>query len=174
MTGFIKKNGHLKYQNATFRKSNKLRIMCNSPGVYIPSFGIKRDGFSDLSKWLPAISSLVRTILHDVALLIMIGWWHLLCKLSMIPSCHQGIQNLHIHWKYPSGSGVYSHMVRHFPAALPSVAKRSAVASVLFTVTSPQGHVNHMFTIMTLPRSPNSAIFIAPEQCIFHSDVECR
>ena len=61
-------------------------------------------------------------------------------------------------------------MVRHFPAASPSVAKRSAVASVLFTVTSPQGHVNHVFTIMTLPRSPNSEIFIAPEQCIFHSD----
>ena len=40
----------------------------------IPSFGIKRDGFSVLSKWLPAISPIVRTILHGVALLIMIGW----------------------------------------------------------------------------------------------------
>ena len=65
-------------------------------------------------------------------------------------------------------------MVRHFPAASPSVAKWSAVTSVLFTVTSSQGHVNHVFTIMTLPYSPNSEIFIAPEQYIFHSDGERR
>ena len=92
----------------------------------------------------------------------------------MIPPCHLGIQNLHIHWRYPSGSGIYSHMVRHFPAASSSVAKRLAAASMLFTVTSSQGHVNHVFTIMTPPYSPNSAIFIAPEQYIFHSDGERR
>ena len=138
---------------------------------YIPSFRIKRNGVGDLSKWLPAISPIVHTILHGVALLIMIGWNHLLCKPSMIPSCHLGIQNLHIHWRYPSGSGFYSHMVRDFPAASPSVAKRSTVASVLFTVTSSQGHVNHVFTIMTLP---HTEIFIAPEQYIFHSNGKRR
>ena len=47
-------------------------------------------------------------------------------------------------------------------------------ASVLFTVTLSQGHVNHVFTIMTLAHSPNSEIFIAPEQYIFHSDGERR
>ena len=69
----------------------------------------------------------------------------------MIPTCHVGIQKLHIHWKYPSGSGIYSHTVRHFPAASPSTAKRSTVDSTLFTVTAPQGHVNHVITIMNLP-----------------------
>ena len=59
-----------------------------------------------------------------------------------------------------------------FPAVSPSVVKRSAVT--LFTVTSSPGHVNHVFTIMTLPHSPNSEIFIAPEQYIFHSDGERR
>ena len=46
---------------------------------------------------------------------------------------------------------------------------RFAIGSetVLFAVTSSQGHVNHVFTIMRLPHSPNSEIFIAPEQCIF-------
>ena len=102
----------------------------------------------------------------------MIRWQHLLCKPSMIPPCHLGIQNLHIHWRYPSGSGIYSHMVRHFTAASPSAAKRSTVASVLFTVTSSRGHGNHVFTIMTLQHSPNSEIFIVPEQYISHSDGE--
>ena len=92
----------------------------------------------------------------------------------MTPPCHRGIQNVHIHWKYPSGSGIYSHMIRHFPTASPSAAKRSTVASVLFTVTPSQGHVYHVFTIMTLPHPPNSEIFIAPEQYIFHSDGERR
>ena len=58
-------------------------------------------------------------------------------------------------------------MVRHFPAASPSAAKRSTVASVLFTVTSSQGHVNHVFTIMMLPHSPNSEIFIAQNNTFF-------
>ena len=62
-------------------------------------------------------------------------------------------------------------MVRHFPAASPSAAKRWTVASVLFTVTSSQGHVNHVFTIMMLPHSPNSEIFIAPEQYITMTSV---
>ena len=62
-------------------------------------------------------------------------------------------------------------MIRHFPAASPSAAKQSTVASVLFTVTSSQGHVNHVFTIMTLFHSPNSEIFIAPEQYIFITTV---
>ena len=48
---------------------------------------------------------------------------------------------------------LYSHRVRHFLAASPSVAKRSAVASVVFTVTSSQGHVNHLFTITSVWRS---------------------
>ena len=69
---------------------------------------------------------------------------------------------------------LFTHMVRHFPAASPSAAKRWTVASVLFTVTSSQGHVNHVFTIMMLPHSPNSEIFIAPEQYIFHNDGERR
>ena len=63
---------------------------------------------------------------------------------------------------------------RHFPAAWPLAAKRWTVALVLFTVTSSQGHVNQVFTIMTLPHSPNSEIFIAPEQYIFHKDDEHR
>ena len=153
-----------------FRKYNKLQIMCNSTGI----MKFKRNWVSDLSKCLPAISPIVCTILHGVALLIMIGWQHLLCKPSMIPPCHLGIQNMHMHWRYPSGSGIYSHMVRHFTAASPSAAKRSTVVSVLFTVTSSRGHVNHVFTIMTLHHSPNSEICIAPEQYIFHSDGERR
>ena len=91
-------------------------------------------------------------------------------KPSMIPHCHLGIKNLLIHWRYPSGSGIYSHMVRRFLAALPSAAKRSTVALVLFTVTSSQGHVNHVSTNMMIPHSPNSEIFIAPKQYIFHND----
>ena len=71
----------------------------------------------------------------------MIGRPNLLCRPSMITPCQLGIQKLHIHWKYPSGSGIYSHTVRHFPAASPSTAKRSTVESTLFTVTSSPGHV---------------------------------
>ena len=75
---------------------------------------------------------------------------NLLCRPSMIPTCQLGIQNLHIHGKYPSGSGIYSHIVRHFLAPSPSTVKRSTVDSTLFTVMSSPGHVNHVFTIMTL------------------------
>ena len=45
---------------------------------------------------------------------------------------------------------IYSHTVRHFPAASPSTAQRSTVDSTLFTVTSSPGQVNHVITIMTL------------------------
>ena len=93
---------------------------------------------------------LVRTILHGAGLLIMIARPNLLCRTSMITPCQLGIQKLHLHWKYPSGSGIYSHTVRHFPAASPSTAKRSTVESTLFTLTSSPGHVNHVTTIMTL------------------------
>ena len=75
---------------------------------------------------------------------------------------------------YPSGSGIYSHVVRHLTTASPSAAKRSTVASVLLTLTSARGHVNHVFTIMTLPHSSSSEILIAPEQYNFHSDGERR
>ena len=85
---------------------------------------------------------LVRTILHGAGLLIMITRPNLLCRTSMITPCQLGIQKLHLHWKYPSGSWIYSHTVRHFPAASPSTAKRSTVESTLFTVTSSPGHVN--------------------------------
>ena len=61
----------------------------------------------------------------------MIGWLHVLCKTSMIPPCHLGIQNLHMQWRYPSGSGIYSQMVRHFPAASPPAAKRSTLRCCL-------------------------------------------
>ena len=105
---------------------------------------------STWSKWPPAIYLLVRTILHGAGLLIMIARPNLLCRTSMITPCQLGIQKLHLHWKYPSGSGIYSHTVRHFPAASPSTAKRSTVESTLFTVTSSPGHVNHVTTIMTL------------------------
>ena len=99
----------------------------------------------------PAIYLLVRTIVHGAGLLIMIGRPNLLCRTSMLTPCQLGIQKLHIHWKYPSGSGIYSHTVRHFlSAASPSTAKRSTVESTLFTVTSSPGHVNHVTTIMTL------------------------
>ena len=57
------------------------------------------------SKWPPAIYLLVRTILHGVVISIMIVRPNLLCRLSMIPTCQLGIQKLHIHWKYFSGSG---------------------------------------------------------------------
>ena len=153
--------------------------MCNSPGIMkfsshqntTPRSGSsKMESVTCQNGYRPS----VHTILHGVALLIMIGWQHLLCKPSMIPPCHLGIQNLHIHWRYLSGSGIYSHMVRHFTDALPSAAKRLTVASVLFTVTSSRGNVNHVFTIMTLPHSLNSEIFIAPEQYIFHGDGEHR
>ena len=105
---------------------------------------------STWSKWPPAIYLLVRTILHGAGLLIMIARPNLLCRTSMITPCQLGIQKLYLHWKYPSGSGIYSHTVRHFPAASPSTAKRSTVESTLFTVTSSPGHVNHVTTIMTL------------------------
>ena len=80
--GFIKKNGHLKYQNATFQKDQQVATYVQKPWYYeikltsryIPSFGIKRNGVSDLSKWLPAISPIVCTILNGMALLTMIGW----------------------------------------------------------------------------------------------------
>ena len=77
---------------------------------------------STWSKWPPAIYLLVRTILHGAGLLIMIARPNLLCRTSMITPCQLGIQKLHLHWKYPSGSGIYSHTVRHFPAASPSTA----------------------------------------------------
>ena len=47
-----------------------------------------------LSKWLPATYPLVRTILHGVGLIIMIGWPHSLWKTGMIPPCHLDIQNV--------------------------------------------------------------------------------
>ena len=104
---------------------------------------------STWSKWPPAIYLLVRTILHGAGLLIIIARPNLLCRTSMITPCQLGIQKLHLHWNY-SGSGIYSHTVRHFPAASPSTAKRLTVESTLFTVTSSPGHVNHVTTIMTL------------------------
>ena len=36
-------------------------------------------------------------ILHGVGLIIMIGWPHLLCKISMIPHCHLSIQKPPVH-----------------------------------------------------------------------------
>ena len=96
---------------------------------------------TSLSKWLPDISPLVHTILPGVGLSIMIRWPHLLCKPSMIPPCHLGIQQLHTHWKYPSGSGIYSHTVSHFP-----VASRWPTASILFTAVSLRSQsVNHIW-----------------------------
>ena len=130
---------------------------------------------STWSKWPPAIYLLVRTILHGAGLLIMIARPNLLCRTSMITPCQLGIQKLHLHWKYPSGSGIYSHTVRHFPAASPSTAKRSTVESTLFIPWR-----NHRVTWITWPplwrspHSPNSEIFTAPEQYVFHSDGERR
>ena len=71
---------------------------------------------------------------------------------NMIPPCHQGIQKLlHTHWKYPSGSGIYSHTVSHFPTASHRLWSDRPTVSTLFTVTSSQGHLNHVITIMAHP-----------------------
>ena len=102
---------------------------------------------------MTAIYLLVRTIVRGAGLLIMIGRPNILCRTRMITPCQLGIQKLHIHWKYPSGSGIYSHTARYFlPAASPSTAKRSTVESTLFTVTSSPGHVNHVTTIESFTR----------------------
>ena len=70
---------------------------------------------------------------------------------SMIPPCHLGIQKLHIPQKNPSGSRIYSYVVSHFLAALHRQRSDWPTASLLFTVMSSQGHMNHVITIMTLP-----------------------
>ena len=106
--------------------------------------------FTALSKGLPATYPLVRTIVHGVGLIIMIGWPHLLCRTCLIPPCHFGIQKLHIHRKYPTGSGMYSHTLNHFLAASHQQRSPRSTASTLFTVPSSQGHVNHVITIMAL------------------------
>ena len=153
-----------------YRKKNMFWITCNSPGtmklsshqkISPHSVSIQWTGVSGLSKWLPAIiSPMVRTIWHGMALLIMIGWPHLICEPSMIPPCHLGIQKLHIHWRCPSGSGIYSHTVRHFPATSPSAAKWS-------TVMSSEGYVNHVITIMTHPSFTKFWNFYCPRTIHF-------
>ena len=84
----------------------------------------------------------------------------------MIPPCHLGIQNLHMQWRYPSGSGIYSQNL--FPEFIPgrfATGSETIDASVLFTVTLSQGHVNHVFIIIhrilksLLPQ--NNTFFIA-------------
>ena len=71
-----------------------------------------------------------------------------------------------------SGSGIYSDALSHLPGAQHRPRSYRPTTSMLFTVTSSPGHVNHEATIMTLLSLPNSEIFIAPEQYIFHSDGE--
>ena len=127
-----------------------------------------------LSKWLPTTYPLVRTILHGVGLIIMIGWPHLLCKTSMIPPCHLGIKKLHIHRKYPSGSGIYSHTVNHFLAASHRQRSHQSTASTLFTMRSSQGHVNHVTTNMTLLSLTELWNLYCQRTIHFHSEGERR
>ena len=49
-----------------------------------------------------------------------------------------------------SGSGIYSDAVSHLPGAQHRPRSYRPITSMLFTVTSSPGHVNHVATIMTL------------------------
>ena len=117
---------------------------------------------------------LVRTILHGVVLFMMIGWPNLLCRLSMIPPCQLGIQKLHIHWKYPSGFGfIHTRSDTSRPLRHRQRSYRPSIRRCL-------SWRRHQVTWITWPplwrspHSPNSEIFIAPAQYIFHSDGERR
>ena len=48
------------------------------------------------------------------------------------------------------GSGIYSDAVSHLPVAQHRQRSDRPTTSMLFTVTSSPGHVNHVTTIMTL------------------------
>ena len=123
-------------------------------------------------QWLPTTSPLSRTISHEMDMLISMGWPQLLCKPSMIPPCHLGIQKLHIHWKCLLD--------------LEFIQTRSVTCRALSTDREATGRSRRYclswrhrrvtwITWLPLWRSfhlPNSEIFIAPEQYIFHSDGE--
>ena len=104
----------------------------------------------------------------------MIRWPHLLCKPSMIPPCHLGIQKLHIHWRYPSGPGIYSYMA----ATSGTLRIDSEAIGAPFHCCLPWRHHMAMWItwlpLLRISHLQNSEIFIAPEQCIFHSNCEHR
>ena len=89
----------------------------------------------------------------------------------MIPPCQLGIQKLHIHWKYPSGSGfIHTRSDTSRPLRHRQRNDRPSIRRCL-----PWRH--HRVTWITwsslwrFPHSPNSELFIAPEQYIFIATV---
>ena len=93
---------------------------------------------------------------------------------NVIPPCHLGIQKLHIHWRYPSGSGIYSHTAA---TSRPHRVDSEAIGAPLRCCLPWRHHRVTWITWLRLWRNshlPNSKFFIAPEQYIFHSNCERR
>ena len=101
--------------------------------------------------------------------IIMNGWPHLFCKPSMMPPCLRGIQKLHIHWRYPSGSGIYSHKAG---TSRPLRVDSEAIGVPLWCCLPWCHHRVTWIPLWCICHLPNSEIFIAPEQYIFHSNCE--
>ena len=162
-----------------FRKSNKLQIMCHSPSI------MKFSSHQNISP--RSRSNEMESVTCQMATGHFPNCSHNFAWRGVIN--HDRMITLTLQTKYdtilPSGypksaypleisfwiRSLFTHgqtLPSHFAIGCETIGCRFDV------VTSSQGHVNYVFTIMMLPHWPNSEIFIAPEQYIFHSDGEPR